>query len=167
MVNLAGERIIVTTTHFSLSSLARERAVKFLGEIAAAAPPGIEILGGDFNAEPNEAVIQQQLLVEEKFTDAWTAKHPHDEGFTFPACRPVKRIDYIFARNLDSSEQLRQVRTIGREAKEELAVGHAIALDSATGMLDDESLLWASDHFGLELELELHGPRARAQSNEL
>lgn len=37
------------------------------------------------------------------FVDTWTALHEDDHtGFTFPACNPVKRIDYIFAKKNDN-----------------------------------------------------------------
>lgn len=34
--------------------------------------------------------------------DSWVDANPHapvENGLTFPACSPVKRIDYIFVRN--------------------------------------------------------------------
>ena len=38
-----------------------------------------------------------------RFIDTWTALHEDDHnGFTFPACNPVKRIDYIFAKKNDN-----------------------------------------------------------------
>lgn len=69
------------------------------------------MLLGDLNAEPHEDAIQ--YLIEEMptphspFVDAWTHIHTQndpsdDAGFTFPACQPVKRIDYILVRNSSS-----------------------------------------------------------------
>ncbi len=52
------------------------------------------IFGGDLNAVP-EAVEIRALAIH--FTDAWTACGG-GEGFTFPADRPDRRIDYLLMR---------------------------------------------------------------------
>ena len=84
----------------------------------------VQILTGDFNAEPNEAAyryitgeLSSVELAEitddhqEKrcdnslmpdFQDAWLLggeKVDEADGFTFPSCNPVKRIDFILIRN--------------------------------------------------------------------
>lgn len=51
------------------------------------------LVGGDFNAEPNSAVIQK--LREAGLRDAWTECGQGD-GLTYPADIPRKRIDYVF-----------------------------------------------------------------------
>jgi hypothetical protein len=87
-----------------------------------------QVLTGDFNAEPHEQSIKyllgtadaaEGMLLDDHvpFVDAWeytrrraardaTAEVVHEEvskevaeGFTFPACSPVKRIDFILVRN--------------------------------------------------------------------
>ena len=35
------------------------------------------------------------------FDDAWFATRPADDGFSYPADKPAKRIDYIFMRQTD------------------------------------------------------------------
>lgn len=35
----------------------------------------------------------------DRFNDVWTLLHEEEAGFTFPTCKPVKRIDFIVARN--------------------------------------------------------------------
>ena len=49
--------------------------------------------GGDFNAEPGSRTYQQ--LVFGGLQDAWLRCGKGD-GFTFPAQKPIKRIDYLF-----------------------------------------------------------------------
>jgi endonuclease/exonuclease/phosphatase family metal-dependent hydrolase len=52
------------------------------------------ILVGDFNDVPAGAAYQ---LVRKQFDDAWVT----DDGFTYPADKPTKRIDYILTRRDD------------------------------------------------------------------
>jgi endonuclease/exonuclease/phosphatase family metal-dependent hydrolase len=51
------------------------------------------IAGGDFNAEPGSATYRQ--LTAGGVRDAWEECGAGD-GFTYPADKPVKRIDYLF-----------------------------------------------------------------------
>ena len=51
------------------------------------------VAGGDFNAEPGSAAYQQ--LIAGGLRDAWKECGKGD-GFTYPADRPIKRIDYLF-----------------------------------------------------------------------
>jgi endonuclease/exonuclease/phosphatase family metal-dependent hydrolase len=88
---------------------------------------GSLIVSGDFNDEPSGQTYQ---LVRRQFRDAWLSQvlgvWPHDgesvpwpgKGFTYPADKPVKRIDYIFIRNND------QVRVKRAWVVETLASDH-------------------------------------------
>ncbi len=49
--------------------------------------------GGDFNAEPGSEVHKKVLAA--GLRDAWMECGAGD-GFTYPADKPVKRIDYLF-----------------------------------------------------------------------
>jgi endonuclease/exonuclease/phosphatase family metal-dependent hydrolase len=51
------------------------------------------LIGGDFNAEPNSAVVKK--LLDAGLRDAW-AECGQGEGLTYPADVPRKRIDYVF-----------------------------------------------------------------------
>jgi endonuclease/exonuclease/phosphatase family metal-dependent hydrolase len=51
------------------------------------------VLGGDFNATPDSAAIKNLLGF--GLRDAWMECGEGD-GFTFPADKPIKRIDYLF-----------------------------------------------------------------------
>jgi endonuclease/exonuclease/phosphatase family metal-dependent hydrolase len=53
---------------------------------------------GDFNDEPGGSSYQMML---KGFNDAWGAVRPKDLGLSYPADKPVKRIDYIFLRRND------------------------------------------------------------------
>ncbi len=53
------------------------------------------IVAGDFNDEPSGGGCK---LVLGRFSDAWLSGRAGSEGFTYPADKPVKRIDYIFTR---------------------------------------------------------------------
>ena len=56
------------------------------------------IVVGDFNDVPAGGAYQ---LMRDSFADAWSATRPNDEGFSYPADKPAKRIDYIFMRQAD------------------------------------------------------------------
>jgi endonuclease/exonuclease/phosphatase family metal-dependent hydrolase len=56
------------------------------------------IVVGDFN---DVATGGAYKLMRQRFEDAWALAHPNDEGFSYPADKPTKRIDYIFTRAAD------------------------------------------------------------------
>ena len=56
------------------------------------------IVVGDFN---DISAGQAYQLMRYQFGDAWTESRPADEGFSYPADKPAKRIDYIFFRSTD------------------------------------------------------------------
>ncbi|MGQ0763477.1 MAG: endonuclease/exonuclease/phosphatase family protein [Acidobacteriota bacterium] len=60
------------------------------------------IVVGDFNDTPSGETYK---LMRSLFEDAWAAIRPTDEGFSYPADKPTKRIDYVFTRRSD------QIRT--------------------------------------------------------
>jgi len=62
------------------------------------------IVVGDFN---DIARGQAYQLMRYQFGDAWTENRAADEGFSYPADKPAKRIDYIFFR---SSDRVRTMR---------------------------------------------------------
>jgi len=166
-------KIDVMTSHFSLSSVARERAVEFMQQ-AGIGTERVQVFGGDLNAEPHEGAIQ--LLKVQGFQDTWSELHVDEDGFSFPACRPTKRIDYLFFRpsgrgDRGETETIKSISIIGKESLEELKLGvlaGGIELAPEVGMLDAESLLWASDHFGLSLVLRTRrNKKHNSQKDEL
>ena len=56
------------------------------------------IVVGDFNDVPAGGAYK---LMRDVFDDAWSAARPADDGFSYPADKPAKRIDYIFMRQTD------------------------------------------------------------------
>jgi endonuclease/exonuclease/phosphatase family metal-dependent hydrolase len=85
------------TTHLDASGNDdyRQQEADRLGEIIRARrATGLPLmLGGDMNATPDSAVIQKVLGF--GLRDAW-AECGTGDGFTFPAGKPVRRIDYLF-----------------------------------------------------------------------
>lgn len=131
----------------------------------------IQVVAGDFNAEPGESsinILEQDALLpvcshtndvtsdsSSNFADAWKEKHRDDVGYSFPTCNPVKRIDFIFIRNVtgitdinvcNSQYDIVNSYLIGGAPTDETM--HLIG-SSSKGMLDADSPIWASDHFGL------------------
>lgn len=62
------------------------------------------IVVGDFNDLPWGPAYQ---LMRYQFTDAWIECRSTAEGFSYPADKPAKRIDYIFFRSTDRSRTKR------------------------------------------------------------
>jgi endonuclease/exonuclease/phosphatase family metal-dependent hydrolase len=56
------------------------------------------IVVGDFNDIPAGRAYQ---LMRYQFGDAWIESRGTEEGFSYPADKPAKRIDYIFFRSTD------------------------------------------------------------------
>ena len=56
------------------------------------------ILVGDFNDVPAGGAYK---LVREQFADAWIENGASDQGLSYPADKPAKRIDYILSRRTD------------------------------------------------------------------
>jgi endonuclease/exonuclease/phosphatase family metal-dependent hydrolase len=59
---------------------------------------GTLIVAGDFNDQPDGTTYK---LMSTKFDDAWSANREKHAGFSYPADKPIKRIDYIFFRSSD------------------------------------------------------------------
>jgi endonuclease/exonuclease/phosphatase family metal-dependent hydrolase len=67
-----------------------EQMVDFLKDVK-----GPLIVVADLNDEPTGAAYK---LMSTKFEDAWVASKAKGDGFSYPADKPVKRIDHIFYR---------------------------------------------------------------------
>lgn len=94
-----GGAITIVNTHIDASrtDFYRRQEAMTVANIATAAvrPGGLVLVGGDMNAEPETAVIG--IMRSAGWRDLWK-KCGSGDGLTFPADRPVKRIDYLFAR---------------------------------------------------------------------
>ena len=56
------------------------------------------VVVGDFNDIPAGRAYQ---LMRDQFDDAWIESRSTNEGFSYPADKPTKRIDYILSRRTD------------------------------------------------------------------
>lgn len=67
-----------------------EQMLQFLSTVK-----GPLIVVGDLNDEPTGSAYKLML---NQFDDAWLSSHQAAEGFSYPADKPIKRIDYVFVR---------------------------------------------------------------------
>ncbi|MFO1492012.1 MAG: endonuclease/exonuclease/phosphatase family protein [Kiritimatiellia bacterium] len=87
----AAPRIRLLAAHLDNENDAgRLLQAKRLNELAAAAPAGVVLLAGDFNAVPGSGPVRTLL---ESWTNVATVEEP-----TYPADRPADRIDHILQR---------------------------------------------------------------------
>ena len=97
-VNIDGRVVNFATTHLDYQY---EDGRVFEAEQLLAALKDVKgplILVGDFNDVPAGGAYK---LVQQNFDDAWFSTPPADGGFSYPADKPTKRIDYIFTRRSD------------------------------------------------------------------
>jgi endonuclease/exonuclease/phosphatase family metal-dependent hydrolase len=104
-------------THYPLSGRARNRVVfeslAFVRHRAGNMPFAFT---GDLNAEPDDLPIRyltgQTEIRGQRGTlvDAWTACHPDEAGYTYPAWEPQKRIDYLF---VPSTARIQKIAVVG------------------------------------------------------
>lgn len=95
-VEVDGKKLNFVTTHLDYQYedgrlFETEQLLRLVDGVA-----GPLIIAGDFNDEPNGSAYK---LMRFKFDDAWAGNKT--EGFTYPADKPAKRIDYIFYRASD------------------------------------------------------------------
>jgi endonuclease/exonuclease/phosphatase family metal-dependent hydrolase len=131
--------VYVFDTHFSLSSRARMlNAVeisRFIRDVSEGSPA---VVMGDLNAEPDADPIRflsgafSYAGETGDFFDCWTVARPNDEGFTYASFEPVRRIDYVFARNFPATGITAEI--IGSESKDGV---------------------YPSDHLGIVVDLPL------------
>jgi endonuclease/exonuclease/phosphatase family metal-dependent hydrolase len=92
-VRIGGRTVSFVTTHLDYQYedgrvFETEQLLTFLKDQTAPL-----ILVGDFNEEPNGAAYK---LLSARFRDAWLAAKLSDAGLSYPADKPLKRIDYIY-----------------------------------------------------------------------
>ena len=97
-VNIAGRIINFVTTHLDYQYedgrvFETEQLLKALENVA-----GPLIVVGDFNDVPSGGAYK---LMQQTFDDAWSSSQPTADGFSYPADKPTKRIDYVFTRTTD------------------------------------------------------------------
>lgn len=90
-------RLQTVSTHLDASSTEEYRLQEIAGVLNIVRSRTSEVtpllLAGDLNSEPGSAVIRR--IQEAGLRDAW-AECGRGDGLTYPADRPVKRIDYVW-----------------------------------------------------------------------
>jgi endonuclease/exonuclease/phosphatase family metal-dependent hydrolase len=98
-VNIAGRLINFVTTHLDYQY--EDGRVFETEQLLSALKDehGPLIVVGDFNDVPSGGAYQ---LMKNLFADAWVDTRANDSGFSYPADKPAKRIDYIWLRRTDT-----------------------------------------------------------------
>jgi endonuclease/exonuclease/phosphatase family metal-dependent hydrolase len=97
-VDVDGRKVSFVTTHLDYQYedgrlFETEQLLRLLEGVG-----GTLIVAGDFNDEASGSAYRLMLT---KFSDAWVRGRAQTAGLSYPADRPVKRIDYIFYRESD------------------------------------------------------------------
>ena len=97
-VDIGGKIINFVTTHLDYQYedgrvFETEQLLEFLASQKAPL-----IVVGDFNDEPTGDACKLMLT---RFEDAWLRSRAKGEGWSYPADKPARRIDYIFTRSSD------------------------------------------------------------------
>ncbi|MGH9871398.1 MAG: endonuclease/exonuclease/phosphatase family protein [Pyrinomonadaceae bacterium] len=97
-IELAGRTVNFVTTHLDYQFadgrvFETEQLLKFLEAVK-----GPLIVVGDFNDEPTGDAYKLMLT---GFRDAWVTAKAKEQGLSYPADKPVKRIDHVFTRRSD------------------------------------------------------------------
>src|ERR1041385_2672464 len=97
-VRIGGKLINFVTTHLDYQY--EDGRVYEAQQLLAAMKDvkGPLIVVGDFNDVPSGGAYG---LMHQTFDDAWAQTRPSDDGFSYPADKPAKRIDYILTRQTD------------------------------------------------------------------
>src|SRR5256885_11497227 len=97
-VNVDGRTVNFVTTHLDYQY--EDGRVFEAQQLIAAlkSVPAPLIVVGDFNEVPAGGAYK---LMRDQFDDAWSDGHLTDPGYSYPADKPAKRIDYILFRQGD------------------------------------------------------------------
>ena len=97
-VEIDGRKVNFVTTHLDYQYedgrvFEAQQLLKILEDLK-----GPLVVVGDLNDEPTGDAYKLMLT---RFADAWLGSRARGEGFSYPADKPVKRIDYIFYGTAD------------------------------------------------------------------
>ncbi len=117
-VEIDGRKVNFVTTHLDYQYedgrvFEAEQLLRFLDGLK-----GPLIVVGDLNDEPVGSAYKLMLT---KFADAWPGSRAKGEGLSYPADKPVKRIDYILFRGADGV-QAKRASTVSTLASDHLPV---------------------------------------------
>jgi endonuclease/exonuclease/phosphatase family metal-dependent hydrolase len=142
----------VASTHTSRGFCEVDRVIELMRTRRGALP---SVLMGDFNSGEDSPAIHR--LVAAGFVDTFRVANPTAPGLTVPqrvrapASTVFARVDYTFLLP-------------GRDVTGKV-VGSWVALD-APGRLEDGTVLWPSDHYGVLAELDVFGAPLTAAAGE-
>lgn len=93
-VDVGGKVLHFVSTHLDYQHADGRlfEAEQLLGYLAEVTAP--LIIAGDFNDEPSGSTYK---LMSGRLSDVWISARARGDGLSYPADRPVKRIDYVFA----------------------------------------------------------------------
>jgi endonuclease/exonuclease/phosphatase family metal-dependent hydrolase len=116
-VDLGGKLVNFVTTHLDYQYsdgrvFETEQLLKFLENVN-----GPLILVADMNDEPTGDAYK---LMSSKFSDAWATSRQQSDGFSYPADKPVKRIDYVFYRG--DGMKVKKAKTVETLASDHVPV---------------------------------------------
>lgn len=129
-VEAGGRRVNFVTTHLDYQ---QDDGRLYETEQLLRALEGVEgplVVTGDFNDEPEGSAYR--LMLRSGFADAWARVHgvaaaAEGEGFTYPADKPSKRIDYVFYR--DDGRTKAEAAAVGRtQASDHLPLSVVLSL---------------------------------------
>ena len=111
-VDLDGKLVNFVTTHLDYQYedgrlFETEQLLKFLEETK-----GPLIVVADLNDTPDGGAYK---LMDTLFDDAWIASRTKGDGFSYPADKPVKRIDHIFYRDRVRAKKAWVVETLASD----------------------------------------------------
>ena len=121
-ISLDGMSVVIYNTHFPLNETAREVAAYRLWTQVVQEEAVLVVVGGDFNARPQERAIgflQGKEVIERmhgELTDVWSHAGV-GPGETFPAGAPTARIDYIFYQ-AEPTVIVQEAKVIGMNPRE-------------------------------------------------
>lgn len=134
-----GSSVHIFNTHFSLSPQARlANAAEVAQFVRARAGVSPAVLMGDLNALPASPEIRFLRGAADceaqsgDFVDCWAVAHPDAHGYTYASFDPVRRIDFVLARNLPGGP----------------ISAHLVGDESRDGV-------YPSDHLGIVVDLPL------------
>ena len=111
-VAVDGKPLAFVTTHLDYQFedgrvFETEQLLSFLADVK-----GPLIVVADMNDVPSGGAYQ---LMRTKFDDAWVTSRAEGDGFSYPADKPVKRIDHIFYRQNVRAKKARVVETLASD----------------------------------------------------
>ncbi|MCM3904372.1 MAG: endonuclease/exonuclease/phosphatase family protein, partial [Pyrinomonadaceae bacterium] len=117
-VDVGGRTINFATTHLDYQRdderlFETEQLLRFLEDVKNPL-----IVVGDFNDEPAGSTYKLMLT---KFSDAWVGSRAKQDGFSYSADKPSKRIDYIFYRT-DAGVRAKKAWVVRTPASDHLPV---------------------------------------------